>query len=119
MSIDDAATLTPICGDYKGRRNVYFKMESLRLEELLHGFEEYAFRHGLPQPAAVEVGKRPGEKLHEELTSPHETESLYEWGNLRDIAGPRQTSGISEGQSPQISIRSGAAHHKRHNRKDY
>ncbi len=86
MSIDDAATLTPQSAAItKGGETFIFKMESLRLEELLHGFEEYAFRHGLPCPAAVEVGKRPGEKLHEELTSPHETESLYEWGNLYAI----------------------------------
>ncbi len=86
MSIDDAATLTlQSAAITKGGETFIFKMESLRLEELLHGFEEYAFRHGLPRPAAVEVGKRPGEKLHEELTSRHETESLYEWGNLYAI----------------------------------
>ncbi|WP_286174434.1 polysaccharide biosynthesis protein [Pseudomonas sp. ISL-88] len=86
MSIDDAATLTlQSAAITKGGETFIFKMESLMLEELLHGFEEYAAQHGLPRPAAVEVGKRPGEKLHEELISPHETESLYEWGNLYAI----------------------------------
>ncbi|MDN0190324.1 nucleoside-diphosphate sugar epimerase/dehydratase [Bacillus stercoris] len=86
MSIDDAATLTlQSAAITKGGETFIFKMESLKLEELIHGFEEYASQHGLPRPAAVEVGKRPGEKLHEELTSPHEIESLYEWGNLYAI----------------------------------
>lgn len=71
MSIDDAATLTlQSAAITKGGETFIFKMESLKLEELIHGFEEYASQHGLPRPAAVEVGKRPGEKLHEELTSP-------------------------------------------------
>lgn len=80
-------------------------MESLKLEELIHGFEEYAAQHGLPRPAAIEVGKRPGEKLHEELTSPHEVESLYEWGNLYAILPePENILIFAKSICPDISL---------------
>ena len=60
MSIDDAATLTlQSAAITKGGETFIFKMESLRLEELLHGFEEYAFRHGLPRPPLLKWENAP------------------------------------------------------------
>ncbi|WP_342499082.1 SDR family NAD(P)-dependent oxidoreductase [Bacillus sp. FSL W7-1034] len=80
MSIEEAVSLTLEAAIMmKGGETFILKMESLQLADLLKAFHEYAGRQiNVPSPDILVVGKRPGEKLHEELTFPHEADALFE-----------------------------------------
>ncbi|KUR59367.1 SDR family NAD(P)-dependent oxidoreductase [Bacillus safensis] len=79
MSIEEAVSLTLQAAIMmKGGETFILKMESLQLADLLKAFHEYAAQINVKSPAILVVGKRPGEKLHEELTFPHEADALFE-----------------------------------------
>ncbi|MFJ5963105.1 SDR family NAD(P)-dependent oxidoreductase [Bacillus sp. NPDC093026] len=80
MSIEEAVSLTiEAAMMMKGGETFILKMESLQLADLLKAFHKYAEQIKVAVPDILVVGKRPGEKLHEELTFPHEAETLYEY----------------------------------------
>lgn len=79
MSIEEAVSLTLQAAIMmKGGETFILKMESLQLADLLKAFHEYAAQINAKSPDVLVVGKRPGEKLHEELTFPHEADALFE-----------------------------------------
>ncbi|MBD3858551.1 polysaccharide biosynthesis protein [Bacillus sp. 28A-2] len=79
MSIEEAVSLTLEAAIMmKGGETFILKMESLQLADLLKAFQEYASQINVASPDILVVGKRPGEKLHEELTFPHEADALFE-----------------------------------------
>ncbi|WP_144532249.1 SDR family NAD(P)-dependent oxidoreductase [Bacillus pumilus] len=79
MSIEEAVSLTLQAAIMmKGGETFILKMESLQLADLLNAFHEYAAQINVASPEILVVGKRPGEKLHEELTFPHEADALFE-----------------------------------------
>ncbi|KUF21883.1 SDR family NAD(P)-dependent oxidoreductase [Bacillus sp. G1(2015b)] len=79
MSIEEAVSLTLQAAIMmKGGETFILKMESLQLADLLKAFHEYAAQINAKSPDILVVGKRPGEKLHEELTFPHEADALFE-----------------------------------------
>lgn len=79
MSIEEAVSLTLQAAIMmKGGETFILKMESLQLADLLKAFHEYAAQINAKSPEILVVGKRPGEKLHEELTFPHEADALFE-----------------------------------------
>ncbi|MQL54200.1 polysaccharide biosynthesis protein, partial [Desulfofundulus thermobenzoicus] len=79
MSIEEAVSLTLQAAIMmKGGETFILKMESLQLADLLKAFHEYAAQINAQSPDVLVVGKRPGEKLHEELTFPHEADALFE-----------------------------------------
>ncbi|KPN15318.1 capsule biosynthesis protein CapD [Bacillus australimaris] len=79
MSIEEAVSLTLQAAIMmKGGETFILKMESLQLADLLKAFHEYATQIKAKSPNILVVGKRPGEKLHEELTFPHEADALFE-----------------------------------------
>ncbi|WP_342490614.1 SDR family NAD(P)-dependent oxidoreductase [Bacillus sp. FSL R5-0422] len=79
MSIEEAVSLTLQAAIMmKGGETFILKMESLQLADLLKAFQEYADQINVASPEILVVGKRPGEKLHEELTFPHEADALFE-----------------------------------------
>lgn len=79
MSIEEAVSLTLQAAIMmKGGETFILKMESLQLADLLKAFHEYAAQIKVSSPEILVVGKRPGEKLHEELTFPHEADALFE-----------------------------------------
>lgn len=50
------------------------KLNACRITDLAVALQE---KHGVPHLGIKEVGIRPGEKLHEELVSPYESDSAY------------------------------------------
>ncbi|GLF91506.1 UDP-N-acetylglucosamine 4,6-dehydratase [Bacillus safensis] len=79
MSIEEAVSLTLQAAIMmKGGETFILKMESLQLADLLKAFHEYATQINAKSPDILVVGKRSGEKLHEELTFPHEADALFE-----------------------------------------
>ncbi|MEI4788795.1 SDR family NAD(P)-dependent oxidoreductase [Bacillus sp. FJAT-53060] len=79
MSIEEAVDLTLEAAIMmKGGETFILKMESLQLADLIKAFHEYARQINAKVPDILVVGKRPGEKLHEELTFPHEADALFE-----------------------------------------
>ncbi|MGE6629709.1 SDR family NAD(P)-dependent oxidoreductase [Bacillus sp. NPDC077027] len=86
MSIEEAVSLTiEAARMMRGGETFIFKMESLQLDDLLKAFNDYADQIHVPKPSIHVVGRRPGEKLHEELTFPHEIDTLYEYDQFYAI----------------------------------
>ncbi|MFS0656715.1 SDR family NAD(P)-dependent oxidoreductase [Bacillus sp. 179-C3.3 HS] len=80
MSIEEAVSLTLEAAIMmQGGETFILKMESLQLADLLTAFQEYAAQINVKAPEILVIGKRPGEKLHEELTFPFEAEHLFEY----------------------------------------
>jgi UDP-N-acetylglucosamine 4,6-dehydratase/5-epimerase len=86
MDIPTAVNLTLVAGEVaKGREIFIFKMSALRVLDLANAMiEKYAWDYGHnPKTVPITItGKRIGEKLHEELMTPEESDKAYEMENM-------------------------------------
>jgi FlaA1/EpsC-like NDP-sugar epimerase len=78
MSLPEAIGLLLIARDFSVEADMFvMKMPSCTIGELA---EMIKFRYGNEETKIVEVGNRPGEKLHEQLISEHEAPLTYKYG---------------------------------------
>ncbi|WP_096439217.1 polysaccharide biosynthesis protein [Alteribacter populi] len=83
MSISDAAQLTLKSIYYsKGGETFIFKMQALSILNLAKTMNDYYQKKGMNMPPIKQIGKRPGEKLYEELIYLNEMEHIVEDADL-------------------------------------
>ncbi|USK72895.1 SDR family NAD(P)-dependent oxidoreductase [Peribacillus frigoritolerans] len=79
MSIKEAVQLTIQAGVYAEGGEIYIlKMKALKLSDLVDSLIVLAKQKKLKEPEVQIIGKRPGEKLFEELASEYELNNMYE-----------------------------------------
>ncbi|MBM7552587.1 SDR family NAD(P)-dependent oxidoreductase [Thalassobacillus pellis] len=79
MTIADAAQLTLKSSYYsKGGEIFIFKMKGINILQLAEAVQKYIHQKGSTKPKIEQIGKRPGEKIYEELIYTHELEHIMD-----------------------------------------